>query len=364
MAKEQDKQQQQNLLNVELVPINEQVKIPTSNFRIALEKIQPDVIYKVCLDILKQYSFYNDFTATADAPEIYMQRFWYTITYDLTTKAFFFTMGDKHEQISKRHLSFHHVIKIDTTLGNLKFVNKGSKEPIIGMAIPIVMLNDDIKASAEYSKGASCQVASAFLLNSELLHAVSSLLPAFKTSSVRARVLNALSAEEKGKYWMKNSRYFLAGEQVTNFDDDVDDSLIDLASMLEPPHTKIAGNHIPNLSKLDVFKAGRTGVIIRGGRIGDNLFSVGQFVILILKLPSETHTCFVRDIKGTFILNGSSLAHFEDLGKFQAKADIDFALSMLPSRKGIESTIRKAINGNKFHVTFDEITSVHGSVRM
>ncbi|GJX53370.1 hypothetical protein Tco_0281739 [Tanacetum coccineum] len=103
MAKEQDKQQQQNLLNVELVPINEQVKIPTSNFRIALEKTQPDVIYK-------------------------------------------------HEQISKRHISFHHVIKLDSTLGNLKFVNKGSKEPIIGMAIPIVMLNDDIKASAEYSK--------------------------------------------------------------------------------------------------------------------------------------------------------------------------------------------------------------------
>ncbi|GJS14546.1 hypothetical protein Tco_0409018 [Tanacetum coccineum] len=217
-------------MDAELVPINEQVKIATSNFRISLEKTHPDVIYKVCLEILKQYSFYNAFIATADAPKIYMRQFWYTIIYDLTAKAFFFIMGDKvfevnidllrkftthdhlrlpmlqlvwgmvrgsnvdfvdliweefkyqiesrrvsrqkqelmpflrfiklivkyilskHNQISKRPLSFHHVIKLDLTLRNLKFVNKGSKELIFGMAILVVMLNDDIKASAEYSE--------------------------------------------------------------------------------------------------------------------------------------------------------------------------------------------------------------------
>ncbi|GJR29063.1 hypothetical protein Tco_1105295 [Tanacetum coccineum] len=58
----------------------------------------------------------------------------------------------KHDQISKRPLSFHHVIKLNSTLGNLKFVNKGSKETIFGMAIPVVMLNDNIKASAKYSE--------------------------------------------------------------------------------------------------------------------------------------------------------------------------------------------------------------------
>ncbi|GKE50282.1 hypothetical protein Tco_1481540, partial [Tanacetum coccineum] len=47
---------------------------------------------------------------------------------------------------------FHHVIKLDSILGNIKFVNKGPKEPIFGMDIPFVMLNDDIKASAEYSE--------------------------------------------------------------------------------------------------------------------------------------------------------------------------------------------------------------------
>ncbi|GJR44891.1 hypothetical protein Tco_1312994 [Tanacetum coccineum] len=54
--------------------------------------------------------------------------------------------------IVKRPLSFHHVIKFDSTLGNLKFVNKGCKEPIFGMALPIMMLNDDINVSPEYSE--------------------------------------------------------------------------------------------------------------------------------------------------------------------------------------------------------------------
>nr|GEX26813.1 hypothetical protein [Tanacetum cinerariifolium] len=58
----------------------------------------------------------------------------------------------KHDKISKRPLSFYLVIKLDLTLWNLKFVNKGSKEPIFEMAIPVLMLNDDIKAYAEYSE--------------------------------------------------------------------------------------------------------------------------------------------------------------------------------------------------------------------
>ncbi|GKD24857.1 hypothetical protein Tco_1231071 [Tanacetum coccineum] len=64
MAEEQDEQQQQNMLDAAVDSINEQVKIASSNFRIALEKTQPDIIYKVCLEILKQYSFYNAFIAT------------------------------------------------------------------------------------------------------------------------------------------------------------------------------------------------------------------------------------------------------------------------------------------------------------
>nr|GFC08041.1 hypothetical protein [Tanacetum cinerariifolium] len=62
------------------------------------------------------------------------------------------TESRKNDQISKRSLSFHHVIKLDSTLRNLKFANKGSKDPIFRMAIPDVMLNDDIKAYDVYLK--------------------------------------------------------------------------------------------------------------------------------------------------------------------------------------------------------------------
>nr|GEU49383.1 hypothetical protein [Tanacetum cinerariifolium] len=148
MAEEQD-EQQQNMLDAELVLINKQVKIAISNFRFALEKTQPDVIYKVFLEILKQYSIYNAFNVIIDALEIYIQWFWHKIPYDLTTKAHLFMIDNK---ISKRPLSFQHVIKLEANLSNQKFVNNGSKDLVFRMAIPVVMLTDDIKASAEYSK--------------------------------------------------------------------------------------------------------------------------------------------------------------------------------------------------------------------
>ncbi|GKC04408.1 hypothetical protein Tco_0996018 [Tanacetum coccineum] len=72
-GEKQDDQQQLNKLDALLVPIDEQVKIRLSNFRIDLEKTQPDVIYKVCLAILQKYSFFNAFIRTIDAPEINMQ---------------------------------------------------------------------------------------------------------------------------------------------------------------------------------------------------------------------------------------------------------------------------------------------------
>ncbi|GKB13247.1 hypothetical protein Tco_0847170 [Tanacetum coccineum] len=82
------------MLDALLVPIDDQVKIRLRNYRIALEKSQPDVIYKVCLAILQQYSFFNAFTRTADAPEIYMQQFWNTVYYDLIAKAYLFKIDD------------------------------------------------------------------------------------------------------------------------------------------------------------------------------------------------------------------------------------------------------------------------------
>ncbi|GKE02937.1 hypothetical protein Tco_1390920, partial [Tanacetum coccineum] len=71
---EQQQQQQQKLQDAALVPVNEQVKISISNLRIALEKIQPDVIFK---------------------------QFWYAITYELSTQKFYFTMGDQVIEVNE-----------------------------------------------------------------------------------------------------------------------------------------------------------------------------------------------------------------------------------------------------------------------
>ncbi|GJW34151.1 hypothetical protein Tco_0054183 [Tanacetum coccineum] len=96
-----DEQQQQKLQDVALVYVNEQVKISISNLWIAFEKIQPDVIFKVCLEVLKKQSFYNAFIATTDVPKIYMQEFWYTITQELSTQKLYFTMGDQMFEVNE-----------------------------------------------------------------------------------------------------------------------------------------------------------------------------------------------------------------------------------------------------------------------
>nr|GEU59040.1 hypothetical protein [Tanacetum cinerariifolium] len=55
-----------------------------------------------------------------------------------------------HNNVSKRLQSYHHVIKIDATLGNLKFTNKGSKDLIYGIVISLEMMSDAIKDSVDY----------------------------------------------------------------------------------------------------------------------------------------------------------------------------------------------------------------------
>ncbi|GJU12445.1 hypothetical protein Tco_1134841 [Tanacetum coccineum] len=91
----QQQQQQQDRPDEELVPVDEHVQIGPSNYRIALERPQPNVIYKFFLAILHQYFFYNAFIRIADALEMYMQQFWHTVTYDLIARTYFFTLDDR-----------------------------------------------------------------------------------------------------------------------------------------------------------------------------------------------------------------------------------------------------------------------------
>ncbi|GKA70456.1 hypothetical protein Tco_0776595 [Tanacetum coccineum] len=81
MANQQENQEQhQDRPDEKLVPVDDQVRIRASNYKITLDKSQPNVIYKVFLAILKKYSFFNAFIRTNDAPEIYMQQFLDTVT--------------------------------------------------------------------------------------------------------------------------------------------------------------------------------------------------------------------------------------------------------------------------------------------
>ncbi|GKE20907.1 hypothetical protein Tco_1432419 [Tanacetum coccineum] len=162
MAEEQDEQQQQNLLDAELVPINKQVKIEISNFRIALEKPQPNFWYSVTYDLTaKEYLFKIDDQVFKVDANLIRNTLWITpkdLDHPFTPAAPEFTKLiikytlSQNDQVSKRPLYFQHVIKLDATLGNLKLENKGTKDPIFGMDIPVVMFNDNIKAFAEYSE--------------------------------------------------------------------------------------------------------------------------------------------------------------------------------------------------------------------
>ncbi|GJS26724.1 hypothetical protein Tco_0487344 [Tanacetum coccineum] len=179
---EQDDQQQKlNKFDALLVPIDEQIKIRLGNFMIDLEKTQPDVIYKAFhYDITaKAYIFTLDdqnFQVNADLlrealqinPEVFdltFEEFRFQIDskknskqkqellpFSRFTKLIIKHILSQNNHISKRLHSYQHIIKIDPTLGNLKFANKGAEDPVFGMPIPTVMLNDDIKASVVYAE--------------------------------------------------------------------------------------------------------------------------------------------------------------------------------------------------------------------
>ncbi|GJR89445.1 hypothetical protein Tco_0213456 [Tanacetum coccineum] len=151
---QQNQQQQQDRPDEEFVPITNQVRIGISNFRIALEKPQPNVIYKLFTYNLeaKTYFFTLDdqsFEVNAELlrqalqiiPKVSNHPFVQPPPKDEII-SFIKNLGypGSLNQVSNMRLqSFHHVIKLDIVLGNLKFANKGEKDPIYGMAIPMEM---------------------------------------------------------------------------------------------------------------------------------------------------------------------------------------------------------------------------------
>ncbi|GKA23865.1 hypothetical protein Tco_0709898 [Tanacetum coccineum] len=125
-----------------------------------------------------------DQTRTDDAPEIYMLQFWRTVHYDLTTKAYIFTIDDQNFDVNADALSKALQITPEVSdhpfttppLENefISFINKLGKatmydrprlpklqsmgkslraeDLVFRMPIPTVMLNDDIKTSVAYAE--------------------------------------------------------------------------------------------------------------------------------------------------------------------------------------------------------------------
>ncbi|GJV70746.1 hypothetical protein Tco_1490741 [Tanacetum coccineum] len=66
----------------QIVPRNRWVPIGKSNCYLNEEKSQPNPIFKIAVDILKQTNFFRAFTASSTIPAIYIQQFWDTICFD------------------------------------------------------------------------------------------------------------------------------------------------------------------------------------------------------------------------------------------------------------------------------------------
>ncbi|GJT92512.1 hypothetical protein Tco_1081357 [Tanacetum coccineum] len=164
-----DQQQQQNMLDALLVLIDDRVKIGLSNFRIALEKSQPDIIYIGTLMTMINKCLTRKATAY-DRPRVPMlYREWSQVRMltllnlsrrisgskliqgkTTNKRRSYYLLLDSQSSLSNTFSPGtttypQHVIKVDATLGNLKFTNKGAKDLVFGMPIPMVMLKDDIK---------------------------------------------------------------------------------------------------------------------------------------------------------------------------------------------------------------------------
>ncbi|GJU71826.1 hypothetical protein Tco_1263231 [Tanacetum coccineum] len=72
------------------------------------------------------------------------------LPFPIFTKLIIKHILSRQNTVSKRLQSDKHGIKLYAVLGNLKFTNKGAKDPVYVMAIPMVMMSDEFKASADY----------------------------------------------------------------------------------------------------------------------------------------------------------------------------------------------------------------------
>jgi hypothetical protein len=79
----------------DILPFNKWVPIGKSNCYVKTDRPQNHPIFRVALDILKNTTFFNAFTASSSIPSIYIQQFWNTICLDRTTNMYKYQL-DEH----------------------------------------------------------------------------------------------------------------------------------------------------------------------------------------------------------------------------------------------------------------------------
>ncbi|GKC92948.1 hypothetical protein Tco_1158390, partial [Tanacetum coccineum] len=144
-----------------LVPSDDRVKIGKSNLRMDPSVTQREETYQVVLDIIKNTPFYNAFLIFADAPKIYMQQFWLTITKVKKSSFYQFDIDTRRVKLMLRYfekfLIFAQKFQIklitvslksedvrscpipvddDEVLDRLTFINKGDIYQVYGKPIP------------------------------------------------------------------------------------------------------------------------------------------------------------------------------------------------------------------------------------
>ncbi|GJS37403.1 hypothetical protein Tco_0535785 [Tanacetum coccineum] len=85
----------------QIMPRIRWVPIGKSNCYLIEEKSQPNPIYKIAVDILKQTNFFRAFTASSTIPAIYIQQFWDTICFDSKAGSYKFQLDEQWFDLTK-----------------------------------------------------------------------------------------------------------------------------------------------------------------------------------------------------------------------------------------------------------------------
>ncbi|GJY29632.1 hypothetical protein Tco_0405399 [Tanacetum coccineum] len=138
MAEQQQNQQERP--DEELVPINDQVRIGLRNYNIALEKQQPNITPKIFDHLFVTPPPHDDIVS-------FINELGYSESLEQVSKM---AINNMYQPWRTFMTMINKCLTGKAVLGNLKFTNKGEKEPIYQKAILMEMMSDEIKKSADY----------------------------------------------------------------------------------------------------------------------------------------------------------------------------------------------------------------------